>query len=58
MEAGVEEAGVEVGVRAGVGAGAWATAAAGEEPTVVVLGVLDCWVVAGTAAVTALGYMC
>lgn len=49
---------MEVGARAGVGAGAWATAAAGEELTVVVLGELDCWVVAGTADVTALGWMC
>lgn len=58
VEAGVVEAGVEVGARAGVGAGAWAAATAGEELTVVGLGVLDGWVVAGTAVVTALGWMC
>lgn len=33
-----------------------ATAAAGEL-TVLVLGVLDCWVVAGSAVVTALGFV-
>lgn len=57
VEAGAVEAGVEVGGRAGVGAGAWAAATAGEELTAVGLGVLDGWVVAGTAVVTALGFV-
>lgn len=37
--------------------GAWATAAAGEGLTLVLLRVLDCWVIAGTAVVIAFGFV-
>lgn len=57
VEAGVVDAGVEVGAEAGVEVGAWATTVAVEELTAVVVGAFDCWVVAGTGAVTALGWM-